>query len=128
MDKTLPEEPRGQSQRLHWGIGRVAMYANLETIKDRLGQGYPKTLIYNELKDRLGGLSYSQFVAHVRKMSADSGSIPKNFSQKIDEPETTINKGFNLDERGKHEKRKTSAGKPSKFTPGPRIPDPSQLY
>ncbi len=121
MDQT-PEQKPGV-ERAAWGDGRIAYAAHANRIQQLMTQGWPLKKIYRELEDQLTGLSYQQFTYHVRKQTPKTAAspIPAVDTRDISQPETI--------ERGTDEqKQEPSRATGKRFIPGPRIPDPSQLY
>lgn len=121
MDQT-PEQ-KLNTERAAWGDGRIAYAAHASRIQQLMTQGWPLKKIYRELQDQLTGLSYQQFTYHVRKQTPKTATPPilAADTRDISQPET-IERG--MDEQKQESSRTTG----KRFTPGPRIPDPSQLY
>jgi Family of unknown function (DUF5338) len=113
----VDQTPKEKS-RLEWGSGRVAFLAHQEQIRQMITAGHPQRHIYNQLEKELGGLSYSQFSWHVRKKLLDQKTVPVLAP---DEP-------VKAEPERAHEKPKKPGTGTTRFKPGPRVPDPSQLY
>lgn len=126
------EKERESSERVAWGTGRVAFRANLPTIEKLLDDGWPMTAVYQRVKDSLAGLSYNQFTYHVRQQFP-SGHKRRETKQNASKPSLQTDEAISVTETAMEglahdEKPKAAAGKPSKFQPGPKLPDPSKLY
>jgi hypothetical protein len=121
MDQTLDNK----TDRAPWGEGRIAYAAHAQRIELFITQGWPLKKIYRELESQLNGLSYQQFTYHVRRQEKRKKPTPTQ--NKITSP---IEDQDRLTPGGEDEQTQTPkrAGKPTRFQPGPRIPDPSQLY
>jgi len=63
----VPKTRKVHPGRVEWGIGRVAVLANLAVIQRMLDEGWPMTGIYAQLQDSLAGLRYRSFTNQVRK-------------------------------------------------------------
>lgn len=61
------ERERVASARLPWGKARVAFRANIPAIQPLLDERWPLTTVYQHVQDSLAGVSYRQFIYHVRK-------------------------------------------------------------
>jgi len=113
--------PENKSEsRLPWGMGRIAFTAQRERIEAMLSQGYPKTMIYSELEPHLNGLSYTQFNTLIRKKIG--GSIPRQSNKSVIPQENREEKAH---EENSNDKPISTT---KKYQPGPRIPNPSELY
>lgn len=114
-----------KTERAAWGEGRIAYAAHAQRIEQFITQGWPLKKIYRELESHLNGLSYQQFTYHVRRQNHKSSSSPsqRGIASPI-EDQDRLTPGEE-DEQIQTPKR---VGKPARFQPGPRIPDPSQLY
>jgi hypothetical protein len=104
--------------RADWGSGRIAYAAHAQVIQDLLAKHWPLAKIYRELESQLGDLSYHQFVHHVRRNQL-----------KAPEKEAVKPITSNL-ERGKDEtpENRRSSAQPTRYRPGPKVPDPNELY
>ena len=123
MDHTTVEET-ASTTRAAWGEGRIAFAANAEQIRERMNSGWPLKKIYRELESALGGLSYQQFAYHIRRQKPKTTAQTGSSSPSPATVETPVPPSL---ERGLHEKPK-APGQTTRFKPGPRIPDPTQLY
>lgn len=119
MDPT----PANKTERAAWGEGRIAYAAHAQRIAQYIAQGWPLKKIYRELESQLNGLSYQQFTYHVRRQ----GQKEKPAADKagMTPPSAVTAASGGQDEQIQAVNR---AGKPARYQPGPRIPDPSQLY
>lgn len=50
-----------------WGEGRIAFMACKNEIEARLNEGWPAVKVYNDIKDKLNGLSYPGFTRSIRR-------------------------------------------------------------
>ncbi len=81
LDRRLPsaeKRPRNgaaKSSPKAWGVGRVAFFARIDTIRAELAQGWPLTAIYARHKDALG-IGYSGFWRLVARHAADARPMP----------------------------------------------------
>ncbi len=107
------EDQGNRSERVAWGAGRVAFRANLPTIRDQLNAGWPMSTVYRRIQSSLAGLSYRAFTKLVSKQFRPATKLATTKHQAA-----TAQVG---------EKPK-ALGEPPKFRPGPRIPDPKDLY
>jgi hypothetical protein len=64
----MPETPK--HPRTRWGDGRVAFRAHSAEILAKLDLGWPRSRVWREFEDRLGGLSISQFNRYVQALLA----------------------------------------------------------
>jgi hypothetical protein len=114
-----------KTERAAWGHGRIAYAAHAQRIEQFIAQGWPLKKIYRELESQLNGLSYQQFTYHVRRQNQTKKPTPAQggMTSPIHDPDRLTPGGEN--EQIQALKR---AGKPVRFQPGPRVPDPSQLY
>jgi hypothetical protein len=76
--------------RTAWGDGRVAFRAHSAEILEKIALGWPRSRIWREYKDRLGGLSNSQFNRYVQLYVGDGGgqakSAPHNLGASAQRP------------------------------------------
>ena len=123
MDQT---EINQQTSRAAWGDGRIVFAAHARRIQEYMDSGWPLKKIYRELENQMTGLSYQQFAYHVRKQnkSKNPSASERGMNSIIEAPLQPEIRG-QADEQNQEPNRN---GKPSRFVPGPRIPDPSQLY
>jgi hypothetical protein len=76
----MSETPK--HSRTPWGDGRVAFRAHSAEIRAKINLGWPRSRVWREFQDRLGGLSISQFNRYVQALLAspegaqESGSPP----------------------------------------------------
>jgi hypothetical protein len=126
------EQENGHLKRVAWGTGRIVVRTNLTAIQDLLADGCPLTTIYQRLKDSLGGVSYRQFAEHVR---GQLRSTVKHATKKqhaigvIDSTNETASVGASLVQKWIANREKSeNPGRSAKFQPGPRVPDPKDLY
>jgi|GEM_PF-2998977 len=126
MDQT-PEHKPG-AERAAWGEGRIAYAAHASHIQQLIAQKWPLIKIYRELESQLLGLSYQQFTYHVRRQTPKTAPAPRaqddNGSVSAPEQSQTLE----TIERNQDEQNKTPNRTGKRFVPGPRVPDPSQLY
>jgi hypothetical protein len=61
--------------RTPWGDGRVAFRAHSSEIRAKINLGWPRSRVWREFKDRLGGLSISQFNRHVQALLASPEGV-----------------------------------------------------
>jgi len=126
------ENEKGRSKRVAWGTGRVVVRANLSAIQDLLADGWPLTTIYQRLKDSLGGVSYRQFAEHVRtqlRSKAEHATKERHAIGVMDSTNETASVGTSLVQKWIADRKKSeNPGRPAKFQPGPRIPDPKDIY
>lgn len=125
MDQTTDEKKA--ENRLAWGRGRMAFIAQQERIARMLADGWPQTMIYKELEPHLNGLSYSQFSVHIRK------NILKTQKTGASRPEpsasTTTSQAAQVPV--KPNTMEPAALKKTgfkSFVPGPKDPDPKDLW
>ena len=101
-----------------WGLGRVAFFACLDTVRAEIGQGWPLTTIHARHRDKLG-ICYSAFCKLVSQHAADArpGASPRagaarrtasSVSGRAMGPDTTSHNGF-----------ATEPGSPAHFAPHP---------
>ena len=126
MDQHTDEKK--SENRLAWGRGRMAFMAQQTRITKMLAEGWPQTMIYKELEPHLNGLSYSQFSMHIRKnilktqktgaSRPQSTPIPEQAQQTLPEPMKAIETDL------------APTQKPGfkSFVPGPKDPDPKELW
>ena len=125
-------EVREKPVRVAWGAGRVAFRASLADIQDQLNAGWPMSTVHRRLQGSLAGLSYRGFVKLAAKYLS---SAPKQRTRKNDVTNQSaqsaglarIAEPITVREQTNDNKTITP-GKPAKFRPGPRIPDPRDLY
>jgi hypothetical protein len=118
------------ADRVAWGTGRMAFLAHLAAITNLIDAGCPTTAIYEQLKHSLAGLSYNQFSFHVRK---HFGSTSKQVGRKRTMTRPSIDSAatksvVTLARRTTNYDRPTSTEEPIKFIPGPRMPNPKDIY
>lgn len=65
-----------KTDRTPWGDGRVAFRAHSAEILARIALGWPRSRVWREFRDRLGGLSSSQFNRYVQAALADPETAP----------------------------------------------------
>jgi len=126
MDQT---ETNQQTNRAAWGDGRIVFAAHAKRIQDYMAQGWPLKKIYRELESQLTGLSYQQFAYHVRKQN--KATKPSAMSGMTSDMAANTENQVHQTMRGQEDEQKqepSRSGKPGRFIPGPRVPDPSQLY
>jgi hypothetical protein len=119
-------------KRVAWGTGRIVVRANLSTIQDLLADGWPMTTIYQRLIDSLGGVSYRQFTEHVRgrlRFTVKQATKKQHAIGVVDSTNEAASVGTSplrtwIANREKSENPQRLA----KFQPGPRVPDPKDLY
>ncbi len=114
---------QNNTDRAAWGEGRIAYAAHAPRIEQFIAQGWPLKKIYRELENQLNGLSYQQFTYHVRRQKEKPTTVQGGMAPPIDDPEC-----LTPGETNEQIQAPQRAGKPTRFQPGPRIPDPSQLY
>ena len=125
MDPTKDEKKAGN--RLAWGRGRMAFIAQQERIAKMIAEGWPQTMIYKELEPHLNGLSYSQFSVHIRKNILKSQKVgasrpePRATAAATQVPDAPIKPSAMESAPIK------KAGFKS-FVPGPKDPDPKELW
>jgi hypothetical protein len=126
------EEERYSSDRVAWGTGRVAFRANLPTIQDMLAAGWPMSTVYQRVKGSLAGVSYRQFTTHVRKHFHSARRQPgRTYEARtdfIESAETAPAVKVPEHRRSANDEKPKATGRAAKFQPGPRVPDPKQLY
>jgi hypothetical protein len=87
-----------------WGLGRVAFFACIDTVRAEIGQGWPLTIIHARHRDKLG-ICYSAFCKLVGQHAADArpGASPRagaarrtagDMSDRVKGPGTTSHNGF----------------------------------
>lgn len=111
--ETALEDLKEHSDRVAWGAGRVAFRANLPTIQDQLNAGWATSTVYRRIQSSLAGLSYRAFTKHVRKQFGPATKLATTKHQAATAPVVEKPKAL---------------GQPQQFRPGPRIPDPKDLY
>jgi hypothetical protein len=126
----MVDTPEKESSRLPWGMGRIAFTAQRQRIEELMAKGYPKTMIYEELKPNLNGLSYSQFVVLVRKNLG--GATPRKYSEKPSGP-VGLEPPQNLPTMEEKHPKKWNPKTPNNqafkgFVPGPKEPNPADLW
>jgi len=108
MDKTAGKN----KGRIPWGTGRIYFLAHKDTIEALMLQGWPLKHIYSHLATQLNGLSYPMFTLHVKRFLGSSKFTTPTLQTPSTEIQTT-----------------TKPAPIAKFyRPGPRIPDPKDLY
>jgi hypothetical protein len=107
------EDLKEHSDRVAWGAGRVAFRANLPTIQDELNAGWPMSTVYRRIQSSLAGLSYRAFTKLASKHCRPATKLATKQYHVATAPVVEKPKPF---------------GEPQKFRPGPRIPDPKDLY
>ena len=125
MDPT--KDKKNTENRLAWGRGRMAFIAQQEHIAKMIAEGWPQTMIYKELEPHLNGLSYSQFSVHIRKNILNSQKVgasrpePGATATAIPVPDTPMKPST---------MESTSIKKAGfkSFVPGPKDPDPKELW
>lgn len=119
-------------ERVAWGAGRVVFRANLADIQVQLNEGWPMSTVYHRLRNSLGGLSYRAFTKLVNQHFRQA---PKQVIRDYE----TISQGSESDGLARigesatrraqaNDKKTNTSGRSAKFRPGPRIPDPRDLY
>ncbi len=125
------EEERNRSERVAWGTGRVVVRANLRVIQGLLEEGWPLTTVYQRVKNSLAGVSYRQFSEHVRRHLRSTSKQPMKkhappqsnvLAQTTSIVESSAQRGTANGEKPK------PSGQSAIFRPGPRIPDPKDIY
>ena len=90
------------------------------------------SIVYQRVKDSLAGVSYRQFTNHVRNhLNSARKSSDKKYQaiKRLVEPAERVQAAESLGQGGRANDEKPKAtGRPVKFQPGPRVPDPRQLY
>jgi hypothetical protein len=125
MDQTKDEKKA--ENRLAWGRGRMAFIAQQDRIARMIAEGWPQTMIYKELEPHLNGLSYSQFSVHIRKNILKTQKVgasqpePRAAATAVPVPDTPL-KSSALESASIKK-----AGFKS-FVPGPKDPDPKELW
>lgn len=110
----MPED-FNRSNRIHWGVGRVAFHANQSEIEKLLQAGWSVTQVHVQLKNSLGGLSYRQFADYV--------------SRKLPDAQPWRQRAPGTARSWRAEASRASATLLAKhFIPGPRVPDLKDLY
>lgn len=120
-------ETNQHTSRAAWGDGRIVFAAHAKRIQEYMDSGWPLKKIYRELENQLTGLSYQQFAYHVRKQNKAKNPTAVTESGMNPTIETPLKQEIRGQEDEQNQESSRS-GKPSRFIPGPRIPDPSQLY
>lgn len=121
------------SERIAWGAGRIAFRSRLSFIQQQVEAGSPLTAIYEQIKDSLAGMSYNAFTYHARKHLAIAvkqrrkGYDPVQESVVSFAPFTRI-ESSSIQKGSASKTNINTPGKPAKFRPGPRVPDPRDLY
>ncbi len=69
------------SKKTPWGEGRVLFRAHQGEILAQIALGWPHSRVWREFKDRLGGLSISQFNRYVRSALANPEPGPAEAAQ-----------------------------------------------
>jgi hypothetical protein len=108
------EQSNDASRRTIWGDGRIIFAAHAEKIRQLIVCGWSIRKIHQEYNDTLSGLSYQQLAYYLHKEKQ------KEQSQKISSTEQTIQKSPLAKSRDSEPVKR--------FKPGPRMPDPQQLY
>ena len=81
LDRHLPSSDNGHRNRAvnpppkAWGIGRVAFFARIDTIRAELAQGWPLTAVYARHREALG-IGYWGFCRLVARHAADARPVP----------------------------------------------------
>jgi len=81
LDRRLPSADNGHRNRAAnpppkaWGVGRVAFFARIDTIRAELAQGWPLTVVYARHKEALG-IGYCGFCRLVVRHAADARLVP----------------------------------------------------
>src|SRR6185437_3341939 len=131
VEMNLEEHGRPR-KRVAWGVGRVVFRAKLANIQDQLNAGWPMSTIYHRLEDSLAGLSYRAFTKLVNKYCGSShrptirrtetlaSSAQPHLVSQITQPSAPQGRS--------NGKNITAPGKPTRFQPGPRNPNPADIY
>jgi len=81
LDRRLPSADNGHRNRAAnpppkaWGIGRVAFFARIDTIRAELAQGWPLRAVYARHREALG-IGYWGFCRLVARHAADARPVP----------------------------------------------------
>jgi len=81
LDRRLPSADNGHRNRAAnpppkaWGVGRVAFFARIDTIRAELAQGWPLTAVYARHREALG-IGYWGFCRLVARHAADARPVP----------------------------------------------------
>jgi hypothetical protein len=59
-------------KRIEWGVGRAAFLAHSAEILAQLARGRPRSCVWREFQERLGGLSNSQFNRYARVLISNA--------------------------------------------------------
>lgn len=102
----------GDTGRTQWGKARVLFLANLERVKAVVDEGWPLAHIYRENQNTLDTMSYGQFYHWARRYLSDEP--PPARREKTPKPAAS--------------KPARPVKEPKGFVPGPRVPDPDDLF
>jgi len=108
------EQSNDASKRAMWGDGRIIFAAHAEIILQLIACGWSIRKIHQEYNDTLSGLSYQQLAYYLQKEKQ------KVQSQQTTSTEQAIQKSPLAKSRDSEPVKR--------FRPGPRMPDPQQLY
>ncbi|MGI0086078.1 MAG: hypothetical protein ACREBQ_13445 [Nitrososphaerales archaeon] len=126
------EEGRKHVDRVAWGVARVAFLANLPTIQEQLNAGWPMSATYQRAKSSLGGMSYRAFTKLVGKYFGPTLRQPirkYEAAKQIISSAATASVVASQAQRGSvNDEKPRDPGRPARFRPGPRIPNPKDIY
>jgi hypothetical protein len=122
------EPEKGHVKRVAWGTGRVVVRANLSEIQELLATGWPLTTVFRRMNGSLGGVSYRQFAEHVRRELRSNAKDTTKEQRTIGDMDSTNEKASLVQQRLANRERSENPGRPAKFQPGPRVPNPKDIY